>query len=72
MPIYEYRCMGCNREFEYLVIGNDNSVSCPKCDEKRVERQMSACSFKTSGSYTPTSGTSGCSTCSSSNCSSCN
>jgi putative FmdB family regulatory protein len=71
MPIYEYRCMKCNNEFEYLVIGNDKDISCPACDGKKVRRKMSACSFKSSGNYSSSSGSSGCSTCSSSNCSTC-
>lgn len=71
MPIYEYRCTECNKEFEYIVFGSDSDVSCPDCEGKKVERLMSACSFKSSGSFTPASGGSGCAGCSSSNCSTC-
>jgi putative FmdB family regulatory protein len=71
MPIYEYMCMKCNKEFEYLVIGNDISVTCPECDGNNVRRQMSACSFKSDGNYSSSSGSSGCSSCSSNNCSTC-
>ncbi len=71
MPIYEYRCKTCKIEFECLVLGSDNSISCPECTDEKVERLMSACSFKSSGSYAPSSDSTGCSTCSSKNCSSC-
>ncbi|MFC1868008.1 zinc ribbon domain-containing protein [Thermodesulfobacteriota bacterium] len=71
MPIYEYRCMKCNKEFEYLVFGSDSAVSCPECNGEKVKRQMSACSIKSGNNYSPASGSSGCSTCSSSNCSTC-
>jgi len=72
MPIYEYMCMKCNKEFECIVIGSDDrSVSCPECNGENVKRQMSACSFKSGGNYSPPSGSSGCSSCTSSNCSTC-
>jgi putative FmdB family regulatory protein len=72
MPIYEYKCMNCDKEFEYLVLGSDSSVVCPECDGNKVKRKMSACSFKSSGSYSsPSSGSSGCASCSSTNCSTC-
>ena len=42
MPLYEYRCEACDRYFEELVGANDaDSVRCPKCDSKRVERLLS-------------------------------
>jgi len=71
MPIYEYRCNKCDNEFECLVFRSDDAISCPDCDGENVERLMSACSFKSSGSYSPVGGSSGCASCSSSNCSSC-
>jgi len=76
MPIYEFRCMKCNNEFEHLVFNSNESVICPGCNEDKVKRVMSACRYKSSGggSYTPSSpssGSSGCSGCSSSDCSTC-
>jgi putative FmdB family regulatory protein len=40
MPIYEYHCPGCGRDFECLVRG-ETRVACPSCDSARVERRMS-------------------------------
>ena len=71
MPIYEYMCMKCDKAFEYLVIGGDSSVTCPACNGDKVRRQMSACSHKSSGSYSASSGSSGCGSCSGGSCSTC-
>lgn len=71
MPIYEYQCKKCDNDFEYLVFKTDEPVSCPECNNSKVVRKMSACSFKSGGNYTPASGSSSCSGCSSNNCSSC-
>ncbi len=71
MPIYEYRCLTCQEEFESLVIGGERDVTCPRCRKDKLERLMSACGFKSGGSFTPSSGSSGCSSCSSTDCSSC-
>jgi putative FmdB family regulatory protein len=43
MPIYEYRCLDCGREFSRLVLSSADagSLECPKCKGKRLERLMS-------------------------------
>jgi putative FmdB family regulatory protein len=43
MPIYEYRCLGCGREFSRLILSSADadSLECPKCKGKRLERLMS-------------------------------
>lgn len=72
MPIYEYTCMKCDKDFEYLVLGGESSVSCPECKGDQVKRRMSACSFKSDGHASASSGgSSGCATCSSSSCAAC-
>ena len=71
MPIYEFKCSKCDEEFETLVFRSDESVACPLCKGENVKRLMSACRYKSSGSYTPSSASSGCATCSSTNCSTC-
>lgn len=71
MPIYEYKCSKCDEEFETLVFRSDESVACPLCKGENVKRLMSACGFRSSGSFTPSSGSSDCAGCSSTNCSTC-
>ncbi|MBW1668905.1 MAG: zinc ribbon domain-containing protein [Deltaproteobacteria bacterium] len=71
MPIYEYRCTKCNKEFEYLVLGSEKGIACPECDSRKVVRLMSACSFKSDGDFSSSSGSSACSTCSGGTCSTC-
>jgi putative FmdB family regulatory protein len=40
MPIYEYACPSCGREFEELIRG-DEKPACPNCGDVHVQRQMS-------------------------------
>ena len=41
MPIYEYRCRGCNRDFEKYVPGTSATVACPACASGDVTRKLS-------------------------------
>ena len=75
MPIYEYHCEDCGKDFEYLVIGKADP-ECEACNSRKVTRLMSACGHKSGGesggSYAPSSGaSSGCASCSGGDCSSC-
>ncbi len=75
MPIYEYRCENCRRDFEYLVIGGGEPDACPHCRDTRVNRIMSTCGFlsKSSGGETTRSsaGASSCGSCSAASCAGC-
>jgi putative FmdB family regulatory protein len=74
MPIYEYKCTKCRKEFECLVFRGDDPVSCPDCDTERVKRLMSACRHKTGGNNSSSSvarASSGCATCSGGSCATC-
>jgi len=75
MPIYEYYCDTCGKDFEYLVFGNDKPKNCPSCNSDKVNKLMSACGFLSKGSGGETVRSSGssssCGSCSSSSCSSC-
>ncbi len=43
MPLYEYRCSGCGRNFELLrkMDEADNGLECPECRSTAVSRQLS-------------------------------
>ncbi len=43
MPIYEYRCRACDKDFEELVRSAEAaaSVACPECGSRRIDRKLS-------------------------------
>jgi len=66
MPIYEFRCEQCRREFETLVMGREE-ITCPDCDSATITRLLSTFSHK-SGDHFVSSKGSGCGDCSSTSC----
>jgi len=46
MPIYEYRCEGCEHRFETLVRGAE-SPSCPTCGSQTLAREFSTFAVST-------------------------
>ncbi|MCP4720374.1 MAG: zinc ribbon domain-containing protein [Desulfobacteraceae bacterium] len=76
MPIYEYKCNACKKNFETLVMGSFKP-QCPGCDSQDLSRLMSTCGFvsKSTGAggapQVTTSAGSSCGSCTSTNCSSC-
>jgi putative FmdB family regulatory protein len=73
MPIYEYHCEKCDKDFECLVFG-DEKPDCPTCQSTDVCRLMSTCGFISKGGGGQTvskSAGSACSGCAASSCSSC-
>ena len=50
MPIYEYRCRGCDHQFEEWQKISDKPIrKCPKCSARRVEKLLSMTSFQLKG-----------------------
>ena len=41
MPIYEFTCSKCSRPFETLVMNANETVACPECGSRRVEKRFS-------------------------------
>jgi putative FmdB family regulatory protein len=79
MPIFEFKCGKCGKEFEELVLSRDEKIACPKCSSKKVGKRMSTFrkrggSLKSGGEYRDSSGggsSSACSSCSGGSCSTC-
>ena len=53
MPIYEYRCRGCGKDFEKYVARAGSAVACPDCDGADVTRKLSVFGMKSDGSLMP-------------------
>ena len=50
MPIYEFSCKDCDKEFESLVLKTgDPQPACPKCGGGNVVRLLSPGSFRPRG-----------------------
>ncbi|HNX27212.1 MAG TPA: zinc ribbon domain-containing protein [Phycisphaerae bacterium] len=41
MPIYEYTCENCGKDFEKLVSSSAAKPLCPECGSKKVQRRFS-------------------------------
>ena len=43
MPIYEYACVPCGKQFEELIVrrADESDVKCPACGSAEIGRQMS-------------------------------
>ncbi|MEJ7599079.1 MAG: zinc ribbon domain-containing protein [Kofleriaceae bacterium] len=51
MPVYEYQCKACNREFEYQQRMSDpEKLTCEACGEDKLERLISRTAFQLKGS----------------------
>ena len=48
MPIYEYSCQKCGRQFEALVRGR-TKPACPSCKSRDLKRLLSLPSVRTEG-----------------------
>lgn len=50
MPIYEFMCNKCSKEFEALILSENEPVpSCPECRGDDVSKLLSAGSFRPHG-----------------------
>ena len=49
MPIYEYHCQTCGREFEALVLPNSGAPTCPDCQGTALERLRSLFAVSSEG-----------------------
>ncbi|MCY4026924.1 MAG: zinc ribbon domain-containing protein [Acidobacteria bacterium] len=49
MPIYEYRCGACDKEFEAVILPKSGPVACPSCRSREVERLISMFAVSSDG-----------------------
>ncbi|MGD9575618.1 FmdB family zinc ribbon protein [Desulfovibrio sp.] len=75
MPIYEYSCQKCGRDFEELVF-DETPPTCPYCGSNDTQKLMSCCARRRNGAEcgdyaASTGGGGGCAGCSGGNCASC-
>jgi putative FmdB family regulatory protein len=52
VPLYEYVCRKCSRQFEELVFGNAKP-SCPSCKSRDLERLLSVVAVGKAQAETP-------------------
>ena len=69
MPIYEYHCLVCDKDFEVLVLGKEK-IACPTCKGKKIVKLLSGFSSKSGRNFTSSHGSS-CSSCSATSCTTC-
>ena len=52
MPIYEYQCYGCERQFQSLMMGKDDekNLLCPNCGGRKLKRLISRVTYHVSES----------------------
>ena len=41
MPIYEYQCRTCGKEFEMLVRESSQAPACPECSSMELRKKLS-------------------------------
>ncbi|MEF3255316.1 MAG: zinc ribbon domain-containing protein [Deferribacterales bacterium] len=58
MPIYEFKCNDCGKQFSKLVIKKEDVPQCPSCKSENVEKLFStvAALGKTGSSFSSSGG----------------
>ena len=68
MPLFDFVCKACGKEFETLVMGSAKP-QCPACGSTELEKQMST--FAVRGGSSASCSGSKCSGCAGGSCSTC-
>jgi putative FmdB family regulatory protein len=80
MPIYEFHCASCGREFEELILGSAKKPACPDCGGADCEKMLSSFRMGASSgsmgnlsldSSGPSTSSSSCGSCAASSCAGC-
>ncbi|MFC1822497.1 zinc ribbon domain-containing protein [Thermodesulfobacteriota bacterium] len=50
MPLYEYECCACQRQFQALIMKDEeeNELNCPKCSGKKLKKLISRVAYHVS------------------------
>jgi putative FmdB family regulatory protein len=51
MPIFEYQCKGCGKEFEALVLPTTAAPACPACKSAELEKLISRPAIKSESTH---------------------
>ena len=51
MPIFEYACKSCGKDFEALVRPNSPAPACPACQSSDLEKLISRPAIKSEGTH---------------------
>ena len=62
MPIFEYICKECQHQFEALIYGKEKA-SCPKCQSKKLEPQVSVFAVSAKSNSAPAMSAGPCGSC---------
>jgi putative FmdB family regulatory protein len=60
MPIYNYNCDDCQKDFEVLVKSCDYKAECTSCGSKNVKKVFSSFDFNLKNTSEPACGSGGC------------
>lgn len=71
MPLYEFHCLKCEKDFEKLVPSSSREVHCPDCGTPEIEKKFSTFGIKSGSSFSSSMGGGNCGSCTASSCSSC-
>ena len=41
MPIFEYQCVRCGHQFEFLIVPTSPKPACPNCRSRKLKQQLS-------------------------------
>ena len=60
MPIFEYRCLDCENQFEKIVLRSSEEAECPSCHSSHAEKLLSAFAVGGSSASSPSNETGPC------------
>jgi putative FmdB family regulatory protein len=60
MPLYDYKCSDCNKEFEVLVKNSNEKVDCTECGSSNIKRVYSSFDFNLNKKSESSCSTSSC------------